>query len=72
LVKTISLQAKNCGISFEVLAYDDCSEKSFQEKNQSISNLDNVTYKILPQNLGRAKIRNLLAKQSKGEWLDVL
>ena len=69
LVKTISLQAKNCGISFEVLAYDDCSEKSFQEKNQSISNLDNVTYKILPQNLGRAKIRNLLAKQSKGEWL---
>jgi glycosyltransferase involved in cell wall biosynthesis len=69
LVKTISLQAKNCGISFEVLAYDDCSEKSFQEKNQSISNLDNVTYKILPQNVGRAKIRNLLAKQSNGEWL---
>jgi glycosyltransferase involved in cell wall biosynthesis len=69
LVKTISLQAKRCGITFEILAYDDCSEKSFQEENQCIANIDNVIYKILPQNVGRAKIRNLLATKSQGDWL---
>ena len=56
-------------IPFEVRVYDDCSLKSFQSKNSVISNLKNVVYRQLDQNLGRSKIRNKLAEDAKYENL---
>jgi len=58
-------QAVSCKIDFEILVYDDCSLPEFQKTNNKISELNNLIYKILENNIGRSKIRNLLAKDSK-------
>lgn len=65
LVKELNLQATNCNINFEILAYDDASETHYSNQNNSISNLKNTEYKILKKNTGRSSIRNLLAKKAK-------
>lgn len=55
---------------YEILCYDDASNnKELHSINSKLNELDNVTYKVLDKNLGRSKIRNLLAKESKGDWL---
>jgi glycosyltransferase involved in cell wall biosynthesis len=69
LVKTIVNQSKENNIDYEVLAYDDYSEKEYQQTNNEIKDFGNVIYNILPKNISRSKIRNLLAKESKGDWL---
>lgn len=69
LVHSLVIQAKALDIPFEVRVYDDCSLKSFQAKNSQISNLKNVVYRQLDQNLGRSKIRNKLAEDARYENL---
>lgn len=64
LVQELKNQASALGISFEIIAIDDCSTL-FTEENQKINQIENCQFSILPQNIGRAKIRNLLAKKAK-------
>lgn len=68
-VTDLSQQAKTCGIDFEILCFDDSSDEEFKLKNQSLKKFTNVTYIELPQNIGRSKIRNLLATEAKLEYL---
>lgn len=63
LVNKLHSQAKQLDIAFEIIVIDDHSTLIFSE-NKSISLMDNCIYVELPQNIGRAKIRNLLATKA--------
>ncbi|MGO1585293.1 MAG: glycosyltransferase family 2 protein [Mesonia sp.] len=57
-------------IDFEIMCFDDASpEDSFIEKNEKINSLEKASYKVLPKNIGRSKIRNLLADTANFDWL---
>lgn len=64
LVSKIHNQITALHISFEILCFDDDSEKMWQLKNKSLSQFDSVNYCELSQNLGRSKIRNKLVRES--------
>ncbi len=69
LVKDLYKQAIATGVVFEILCFDDGSEDHFRTKNKAICNFKQVIYKELPQNLGRSKIRNELAKAAGYDYL---
>jgi GT2 family glycosyltransferase len=70
LVKTLSQQAQALQLTFEILCFDDASTNStIKEINKSTAEIPGVTYKELPFNIGRSKIRNLLAKEAQFENL---
>ena len=69
LVKNLHVQASDCNIPFEILLIDDASEISFHNKNKLLSVFKNVDYIQLSENIGRSKIRNLLAKKANYENL---
>ncbi|KOS08029.1 hypothetical protein AM493_19725 [Flavobacterium akiainvivens] len=70
LVQEIQFQAKREHIEFEVIVLDDAStDDATISKNQQIALIDNCYYKLLQQNVGRSKMRNLLAKKAKYHWL---
>lgn len=69
LVQHLQQQALNLAASVEIICLDDASEPAFQEKNASLANLEGVIYHVLPQNVGRAAIRNLLAEQAQYPYL---
>jgi len=68
LVLELHEQCMECGIEFEIIVIDDCSKTIFLE-NKKINGLDNSKYEVLESNIGRSKIRNLLARKAKFKWL---
>ncbi|MDR1122262.1 MAG: glycosyltransferase [Dysgonamonadaceae bacterium] len=56
------------GIPFEIVWIDDASLPEFREKNRLIRQ-SNTIYIPLEQNIGRAKIRNLLAAKARYPYL---
>lgn len=68
LVSTIHKQAENAKIPFEIICFDDASSINFDE-NQKINLFSNSHFEVLNTNIGRSKIRNLLAKKAKYNWL---
>jgi glycosyltransferase involved in cell wall biosynthesis len=70
LVQEVQFQAKREHIEFEIIVLDDAStDAATLSKNQQIALIDNCKYKLLQQNVGRSKIRNLLAKKAQYHWL---
>jgi len=70
LVQELQFQAKREHIEFEIIVLDDASTNDATiSKNQQIGLIDNCKYKLLQQNIGRSKIRNLLAKKAQYSWL---
>lgn len=67
--KDLSSQASLCNIDFEILCYDDGSSNEFKSKNSKLATIPGVVYTELHQNIGRSKIRNLLAENAKYEYL---
>lgn len=67
-VRSLHHQASETGIPFEIRCYDDASQKH-KDKNKLIAQLSSVVYKELPENRGRASIRNLLASEAVFENL---
>ena len=67
LIEDIHKQIKLTKNEFEIICIEDGSTKTFS--NANIINLNNVTYIHLKKNIGRSKIRNLLAKTAKFNWL---
>lgn len=63
LVKEVSEQCIAEKISFEIIVLDDASQNFYTENNE-INNLDNCSYSILNQNIGRSAIRNLLSTKA--------
>lgn len=68
-IQRLAKQAKSSNISFEILCIDDCSHERHKARNRSISKIEGVEYKELKQNIGRSKIRNLLAQEAQYEHL---
>ncbi|WP_370476803.1 glycosyltransferase family 2 protein [Tamlana flava] len=70
LVKELYKQAKVCNIDFEIICLDDASTNvEISEANKKINTLQNCLFQILKSNIGRSKIRNLLANQANFQWL---
>ena len=69
LVRRLSnqIQALKAGDEVEIVCIDDHSTGIYQQQNKGISDL--ATFVKLEQNVGRARIRNLFLKHTKGEWL---
>jgi len=56
----------------EIRLLDDGSAEECRVQNRPLAALPNVVYQELPQNVGRAAIRNQLAANAKYEWLLLL
>lgn len=69
LVKELYKQLSSLKIPFEILAYDDASKLKFITENEKINLIDNCVYKVLPKNIGRSAIRNLLGANAKYDML---
>lgn len=70
LVENLYQQCENAKIDFEILVLDDAStNEEFLVENIKINNLKGCRFEVLEKNIGRSKIRNLLATKAKFEWL---
>lgn len=72
LINELHQQLIESGIPFEILGYDDGSNETFKIINRMlISQFLNspITYHELPENLGRSRIRNVLAKAAQYPYL---
>jgi hypothetical protein len=68
LVLELHKQCLGLGIAFELIAMDDASTIAAAE-NEKINTLDYCHYEVLRTNIGRSKIRNLLAAKANYDWL---
>lgn len=68
-VKELQSQAKKCQIHFEIICLDDCSSSEFRIQNSELGEIPHVIYEELPENIGRSKIRNRMARKAKHEYL---
>jgi glycosyltransferase involved in cell wall biosynthesis len=68
LATEVHRQCVAAGIAFEVLVLDDASTNP-KSGNARINELENARFEVLAQNVGRSKIRNLLASKAKFDWL---
>lgn len=69
LVHELRRQAGSFSAEWEILCFDDGSEQSWKAKNRQLDALPGVRYRELPENLGRSRIRNLLADEARGAYL---
>ncbi|WP_394907729.1 glycosyltransferase family 2 protein [uncultured Mesonia sp.] len=57
-------------IDFEIICLDDASTNpSSIDENEEINALEHASYQVLKVNIGRSRIRNLLADTAKFDWL---
>ena len=68
LVAELHRQAAACAVPFEIILMDDASTL-YKEENRKLSQLPGVKLIELPENIGRAKIRNRLAGEAKFDSL---
>jgi len=64
LVTTLNAQAERDISKFEIIVMDDCSDAFFKRENEELTNMSNVIYIELEENVGRARIRNQLIKKA--------
>ena len=70
LVNALDHQLARAGINYEIILADDCSDNSeFRKRNASLAQLGSVQYIQNQTNMGRAKIRNLLAEKAQFPYL---
>ena len=70
LVDALRKQAEAAGIVYEILVGDDGStDNSVVAENRIIEQWQHCHYLIQPQNIGRAAIRNLLAREAQYDWI---
>lgn len=69
LVEDLVVQCDQIGMAYEIICMDDGSHISYKNLNQKITDLSNVKYIELAENIGRARIRNQLAEKSEYQHL---
>ena len=69
LVAALHRQCLLSDIDFEIRCYDDGSIAAFLEKNSALDKYEHVVYRILGHNIGRSRIRNLLANEAEYSFL---
>jgi len=67
LVKDLHAQLSYANVEFEIILGDDASIEP--HPNDKLTTLQGVTYFPLPENIGRAKMRNLLAEKANYPFL---
>lgn len=66
LVHDLLVQLETSGLEWEIRVYDDASPDNFTDWGATLAQLhQNITVLQLPENLGRARIRNRLARESE-------
>ncbi|WP_299556128.1 glycosyltransferase [Seonamhaeicola sp.] len=69
LVNSLHKQALASNITFEILVFDDGSEKAINRNNYQLNELANVNFKSRSQNIGLSNNRNELANAAKYTFL---
>lgn len=70
LVADLRQQAEALGADYEIIVADDGSRDQVKQiANHKINDLTHCRYIRRKENVGRAAIRNFLAREAKGEWL---
>jgi len=69
LVRSLIGQCKQQNIAFEIICMDDESSVEIKKGNKELGTWENVLYFELEKNVGRSKIRNLLAAKAKYDYL---
>lgn len=69
LVTDLHIQCTKAKITFEIVLFDDKSTDKYRDDNRKLAGLFNVSYLEMSENMGRARIRNLLAKNARYEKL---
>jgi len=70
LVEEIHSQLIKTDYVFEILCLDDHStDLESIKQNERINSFSNASYTVLPENIGRSRIRNLLAQKATYDWL---
>ncbi len=69
LVEILHEQLKNQNILYEIICFDNASKSILNIKNESINKMESSYFISLEKDVGRSKIRNLLAQKSKYDWL---
>lgn len=69
LVKELSSQAQRLEADTEIIVFDDASDEEWTIRNQELTDLKKVQYVVLPENAGRARIRNQLAEAAVHDYL---
>lgn len=66
LADNLILQMKQLAIPCELLLLDDCStDENTTKENKQLAKKIEVSYEVLPKNIGRAAIRNRLAEKAQ-------
>jgi len=69
LISELNYQLGKSEVDFELLVYDDGSDAAYKQMNEPIKDIASVNFIELPENIGRARIRNLLAEKAKYAYL---
>jgi len=69
LISSLSNQGKSAEIKIEILCYDDGSSPEFLNYNKNLEQNDYVVYKKIDKNIGRSRIRNMLANNAQFDIL---
>jgi glycosyltransferase involved in cell wall biosynthesis len=69
LVNELHRQASASTLSFEIICLEDASDEHYIHKNSTVQHLSCVEHDVLPTNVGRAKIRNILAERAQYPFL---
>jgi glycosyltransferase involved in cell wall biosynthesis len=72
LVLELHKQCLECEIDFEILCQDDQSNSDLNTKNEIINSLENCSFFVNSNNLGRGKNINSLAEKAKHDYLLIL
>ena len=69
LVTELHRQAEALGELYEICLLDDGSDEKFKVRNRDLIQKTNIHYEELPQNIGRAAIRNRLVEMAQYDYL---
>ena len=69
LIKSLYKQLQNKEIKFEIICFDNGSNSEINLLNKEINDIPNCFFNCLDKDVGRSKIRNLLAEEAKYDWL---
>ena len=69
LVKDLKDQCEELDIQYQIIVFDDLSDETTKQMNSELGHEFGVNYLELSENLGRAKIRNRLARMARYKHL---
>jgi glycosyltransferase involved in cell wall biosynthesis len=69
LVKDLKDQCEELDIQYQIMVFDDLSNDEFRKQNSELGHEFGVNYLELSENLGRARIRNRLARMARYKHL---